>query len=1014
MKKFLSLFVALAMVLSLFAGVGARTAKAATNWYVDPAGTDDATHGTYTLAAAFKTIQYAVNAATAGDTIYVGAGTYNTATGVNTFPINVTKALTIRSLAGAAATTIDPEHLTHASFAAFNVTAANVTISGFTIIAGGRSGIYADVTGGSGITVKDCIFSSYSANQSRGMWFEKLWNSALIDGNSFANGGSDKILGTGIMVVNADGATISDNTVASGMLHYSFLTFKAEAFYPLVETGAPYTEHAAATASTINNVVVTGNSIFELNRPEAAIHFATSVHIDVLGLDTGLAYVQSLSVGTGGVDISDNTFDGTGTYVRIDATTAGDPIGDLPSLNSYVTGVDHITINTNEFLGTLAGSRYAVDNGSAVNYVDATSNWWDTADLAAVTAKTSGLVTYKPYWITVDMEDLSDIKAITAFSFASPAAVGVITGTNIAVTVPNSTTVAQLAVLVPTIIITGASVSPASGAAQNFNSPVTYRVTAVDATFVDYIVTVTVASESTKAITAFNFGTVVGVVNETAKTIALTVPHGTDVTTLVATFATTGASVKVGTVVQTSGTTPNTFASPVTYRVTAVDLTFVDYVVTVTVAADTTTKDITAFSFASPAAIGVISGANIAVTVPYGTTVTALVATFTTTGASVKVGTVVQTSGTTPNTFASPLAYIVTDADANTKTYTVTVTVAAITGKDITSFKFNGLTPAVVGGISGTAVTLHVPFGTVVTALVPTITITGASVSPASGVAQNFTSPVAYTVSSAETTPTTQTYVVTVIVDTNAAKAITAFSFNGLTPAVVGVVNETLHTVLLTVPYGTTVTALVATFTTTGASVKVSTTLQVSGTTAHDFTNPVTYRVTAVDASIQDYTVTVAFGPNPTTLKAITAFNFYALSPNVIGVVNETLHTVALTVPYGTVVTALVPTITMTGASVSPASGVAHDFTTPVTYTVTASDSTTQAYIVTVTVAPSTTGGDVNGDGITNVLDVLVTANAAASIGTPLTGAAFLAADANHDGIINVLDVLLIAQIAAH
>jgi uncharacterized repeat protein (TIGR01451 family) len=80
----------------------------------------------------------------------------------------------------------------------------------------------------------------------------------------------------------------------------------------------------------------------------------------------------------------------------------------------------------------------------------------------------------------------------------------------------------------------------------------------------------------------------------------------------------------------------------------------------------------------------------------------------------------------------------------------------------------------------------------------------------------------------------------------------------------------------------------------------------------------------------------------------MTAFNFNALTPAVIGVVNETTKTVALTVPFGTVVTALVPTITMTGASVSPASGVAANFTSPVVYTVTAADASTQAYTVTV------------------------------------------------------------------
>ncbi len=69
------------------------------------------------------------------------------------------------------------------------------------------------------------------------------------------------------------------------------------------------------------------------------------------------------------------------------------------------------------------------------------------------------------------------------------------------------------------------------------------------------------------------------------------------------------------------------------------------------------------------------------------------------------------------------------------------------------------------------------------------------------------------------------------------------------------------------------------------------------------------------------------------------------------GTVNEGAKTIALTVPYATDVTALVPTITHTGASVSPSSGTAQDFTNPVTYSVTAADSSTQAYVVTVTAA---------------------------------------------------------------
>ena len=61
---------------------------------------------------------------------------------------------------------------------------------------------------------------------------------------------------------------------------------------------------------------------------------------------------------------------------------------------------------------------------------------------------------------------------------------------------------------------------------------------------------------------------------------------------------------------------------------------------------------------------------------PAGTNVTALVATFTTTGAAVSVGVIPQVSGLTPNNFTSPLTYTVIAADASTQAYVVTVTVA--------------------------------------------------------------------------------------------------------------------------------------------------------------------------------------------------------------------------------------------------------------------------------------------------------------------------------------------------
>lgn len=68
--------------------------------------------------------------------------------------------------------------------------------------------------------------------------------------------------------------------------------------------------------------------------------------------------------------------------------------------------------------------------------------------------------------------------------------------------------------------------------------------------------------------------------------------------------------------------------------------------------------------------------------------------------------------------------------------------------------------------------------------------------------------------------------------------------------------------------------------------------------------------------------------------------------------IDGTNHTVAITVAAGTALTSLMPTITVsTGATISPASGGAQDFTLPVTYTVTSSTGVAQPWVVTVSVA---------------------------------------------------------------
>jgi hypothetical protein len=92
----------------------------------------------------------------------------------------------------------------------------------------------------------------------------------------------------------------------------------------------------------------------------------------------------------------------------------------------------------------------------------------------------------------------------------------------------------------------------------------------------------------------------------------------------------------------------------------------------------------------------------------------------------------------------------------------------------------------------------------------------------------------------------------------SSAKAITAFAFTS--PAATGSIDQSAKTIFVNVPSGTDVTALTATFTTTGQSVLVGNNVQVSGVSANDFTNPLTYTVIAADGSTQDYTVTIMAG----------------------------------------------------------------------------------------------------------------------------------------------------------
>ena len=87
--------------------------------------------------------------------------------------------------------------------------------------------------------------------------------------------------------------------------------------------------------------------------------------------------------------------------------------------------------------------------------------------------------------------------------------------------------------------------------------------------------------------------------------------------------------------------------------------------------------------------------------------------------------------------------------------------------------------------------------------------------------------------------------------------------------------------------------------------------------------------------------------------------SFSITTPAAVGIIDEVAKTVTVTVPAGTDLIALIPTIVVSEkAMVSPESGVATNFTNPIKYTVTAEDGTTAEYIVTVTAGAVIPDGD--------------------------------------------------------
>ncbi|WP_189362655.1 malectin domain-containing carbohydrate-binding protein, partial [Algibacter mikhailovii] len=521
-----------------------------------------------------------------------------------------------------------------------------------------------------------------------------------------------------------------------------------------------------------------------------------------------------------------------------------------------------------------------------------------------------------------------------------------------------------LAALTPSTftVSPGATVSPLGTLEQDYTNPVEYTVTAENTTD-NQTWTVTVTEEAAPLsaetdIVAFAFDEATGpaTISSENHTITIEVPDGTVVTALTpSTF-----TLSEGATASPDENSAQDFSSPVNYTVTAEDTsTSQQWTVTVTVAAPlNTAPSITSLATASvlenqTAAIDVDAGDDLDEE-GSGLTYTfdggADDALFTIDAATGAVAFIAEpdfeAAGDVGEDNVYNITVKVTDSGLLSDTQDIAITVTDIgEATEIIAFTLAAQTVDAVINSTDNTVTIEVENGTDLVTLIPTITISGdATINPESGVVQDFTSPVTYTVT-AEDTTITEDWIITVTEAPSTAADIIAFSFDEQTGA--ATINTTDNTVTIEVANGTSLLSLSPTI-----EVSADATISPNSEVAQDFTSPVTYSVTAQDGVTSvDWSITVNEAPSIAT--DITLFTLVEQTGS--AVINTTDNTVTIEVANGTSLLSLSPTIEVSAdATISPDSEVAQDFTSPVTYTVSAQDGiTTENWIVTVNEAPS-------------------------------------------------------------
>ena len=470
---------------------------------------------------------------------------------------------------------------------------------------------------------------------------------------------------------------------------------------------------------------------------------------------------------------------------------------------------------------------------------------------------------------------------------------------------------------------------------------------------------------------SYSFNAINATASITGNNILITVPFGTDLTKLIASYTvSTYAKVLIGNVTQTSGQTLNDFTKNITYTIVAEDGTTANYTISITTTPASKEKDILSYSFINPSATGIINGTSISISLPYGTNVFSIYANFTLSNfATVTVNNNLQTSGSSYNNFTNPVQYIVKAQDGSTKTYTVTVIFGPkpkSSEKSILTFEFPEL--LIKGIVSNKTVNITVPYNTDISKLKAKFTLSTLAKAFVGNQEQfsetsinDYSSPLTYTVMAEDSSKLD--YVINVTVGSNTQdNLLLEFGFVGFKQ------KATIkgYAVYITLPLGTNIKALNATWTiSTNAYVRYNNeTPEQSGNNSHDYTTPIKYAVIGSGPSAI-YTVYVTLGNDIPKSAEKNMLTFGINNPKVTGVILDT--NISITVPFGTNISNLLAEFTASDKTtvkvgqVIQTSGITYnDFTKGLVYTVIAEDGSIKYYSVTIKVANSTKSSEKN------------------------------------------------------